>query len=356
MTPLRSPFILGIESSCDETAVAVLQDGHLVRSSVIASQVELHKKFGGVVPEVASRSHLEVISELYRACLSEAGLSGSELGAIAVTQGPGLIGSLLVGATFAKGLGLGLEIPVIPVNHVHAHVHGALLSHPTATDAPLFPSLSLVVSGGHTHIYRMNGPTHFELIAYSLDDACGESFDKVGKLLGLPYPGGPQIERLARGGKPGSIKMPKMIEAKRRLHLSYSGLKTFVYTWLQQQREPLTDQQKGDLAFAFQEEALGQICRKTGEALAANADVKSIIVAGGVAANVRFQELMHLELQTNGKSPVQVLFPDLKYCSDNAAMIAALGYHMIQDQALQSHEYLDLSWDAFPRYNYPEKS
>lgn len=346
--------VLGIESSCDETAIAVVVDGVTVRSSVVASQIDLHKIFGGVVPEVASRNHLKVISQLYRHALDEAQIAAEELDAIAVTQGPGLIGSLLVGATFAKALGLGLGIPVIPINHVHAHVHGALLSVPHISVADIFPCLALVISGGHTHIYRLDSPTSFKLLAYSLDDACGESFDKVAKLLGLPYPGGPQIETLALRGIPGAVKAPKMIEAKKRTHLSYSGLKTFVYTWLQQQKQHLTEQAKSDLALAFQEEALGQICRKTAEAYSLNRDVKTVLVAGGVAANQRFRTLMAAALdETN---TLKIIFPDLKYCSDNAAMIATLGYYQAQaTSGGNALTHLDLSWDAFPRYVFPEE-
>lgn len=202
-------LILGIESSCDETAIAVVREGREVLSSEIAGQHEFHEVFGGVVPEIAARRHQQVIQPLYELALRNAAVSISEIDAIAVTNGPGLIGAILVGASFAKGLALASRKPLIPVNHVHAHVHGALLG----VDVPskeIYPCLALVVSGGHTNLYYLEGPLDFQLLAGTVDDACGEAFDKVGKLLQLPYPGGPQIEIAARTGDKTRFKFPRI--------------------------------------------------------------------------------------------------------------------------------------------------
>lgn len=333
--------ILGIETSCDETAAAVVEDGRVVKSSIVLSQIEIHQKFGGVVPEVAARAHLQVIDAIVDEALAKAGVSLREIDAIAVTQGPGLIGALLVGIAYAKGLALASGIPLVPVNHVEAHVHGALLGLKESTEE-LFPCLALVVSGGHSNIYFMQSPTEFELMAYSIDDACGESFDKVAKLFGLGYPGGPVIERLARDGNPRAIPMPKMMEQKDKLLFSYSGLKTFMVNL--KQKQDISGQALNDAAAAFQEEALGQLVRKL-ESAARLRSARCILVAGGVAANQRFRSLVAEKL------PIPAYFPQLSYCSDNAAMIAALGFHHFQSSR-DGAEFHKLDWDAFSRYNF----
>lgn len=330
-------LILGVESSCDETALALVRDGHTVLSSIIASQTDIHAKWGGVIPEIAAREHLAAIFKLYEHILTEAKISPQEIDAIGATQGPGLIGCLLVGASFAKGLSQSLGKPIVPVNHVHAHVHGALLGIDESLDQ-IFPTLSLVVSGGHTNLYYMKNPTHFELLAHTMDDACGESFDKVGKMLGLPYPGGPHVESLARQGSPGAVPMPRMVERKSSLTFSYSGLKTAVSHAIQ--RLSKEQKSKADIAYAFQEEALGQIIRKLSVALNLRPDVKSMIVAGGVAANSRFRSLMAESFK------IPTWFPPLKYCSDNGAMIAAMAYYEQRDG--KGGRAVD--WDVFSRY------
>ncbi len=333
--------ILGIETSCDETAAAIVDDGRVVRSSIILSQIDIHQKFGGVVPEVAARAHLKVIDAIVEEALEKAGCSLADVDAIAVTQGPGLIGALLVGIAYAKGLALASGIPLVPVNHVEAHVHGALLGLTEKTQE-LFPCLALVVSGGHSNIYYMNSPTEFELMAYSIDDACGESFDKVAKLFGLGYPGGPAIERLARDGDPSKIPMPKMMEQKDKLQFSYSGLKTFMVNM--NHRQKISGQALNDAAAAFQEEALGQLVRKL-ETVSKMRKARCLLVAGGVAANQRFRALVHERLA------IPAYFPQLSYCSDNAAMIAALGYHHYALSSDKS-EFQNLDWDAFSRYQF----
>jgi len=330
-------IFLGIESSCDETALALVENGRRVLSSAISSQVDLHAKWGGVIPEIAAREHLNALSSLYMDMLKSADFKAKDVEAIAVTQGPGLIGCLLVGVSFAKGLAQASGKPLIPVNHVHAHVHGALLGI-DANYEDIFPTLALVVSGGHTNLYFMKSPRHFELLAHTIDDACGESFDKVGKMLGLPYPGGPHVESLARKGDPSKITLPRMVERKSQMVFSYSGLKTAVSRAIASQST--TGQKLEDIAAAFQEEALGQIIRKLEIACKVRPESRSIIVAGGVAANQRFKKLVQ------GMTSLPVLFPPLGYCSDNGAMIAALGYH----QWMAGEFDPSLGWDVYSRY------
>jgi N6-L-threonylcarbamoyladenine synthase len=330
-------LFLGIESSCDETALALVQDGRRVIASHVASQTKIHERWGGVIPEIAAREHLVALGSMYQNLLKSSEVSPNHIDAIAVTQGPGLIGCLLVGVSFAKGLAQSSSKPLIPVNHVHAHVHGALLGI-DAEYGQIFPTLALVVSGGHTNLYYMSSPTAFELIAHTIDDACGESFDKVGKMLGLPYPGGPHVEMLAKSGDASKVSLPRMIERKSHMAFSYSGLKTAVARVIRD--EKTTAAQHADIAAAFQDEALGQIVRKLEIAQMMRPKAKSIIVAGGVAANSRFKSLV----KESTKLPVW--FPEQHFCSDNGAMIAALGFHTFRQD---KHE-TNLSWDVFSRY------
>jgi N6-L-threonylcarbamoyladenine synthase len=330
-------LILGIESSCDETALALVRDGNQVLGSLVASQVDTHAKWGGVIPEIAAREHLNSIQFMHDQLLSETHTSLADIDAIAVTQGPGLVGCLLVGASFAKGLAQSASKILIPVNHVHAHVHGALLG----IDAPhdqVFPTLALVVSGGHTNLYYMSTPLSFELLAHTIDDACGESFDKVGKMMGLPYPGGPQVEILATKGKAGVVAMPRMVERKSQLMFSYSGLKTAVSLAIK--NAPIKQNEMSDIAYAFQEEAFGQIIRKLKQAATTRPGAKSIIVAGGVAANRRFKTLLAESIK------IPTWFPPQRFCSDNGAMIAAMAYYQWSQEGTK-HQ---LDWDVFSRY------
>lgn len=337
-------LILGIETSCDETAAAVVEDGRRALSSIVASQISIHQRFGGVVPEIAARAHLQSIDLIVKEALHEAKVGLPDIDAIAITQGPGLIGALLVGISYAKGLAYAVQKPLIPVNHVEAHVHGAILGI-DASEADLYPCLALVVSGGHTNIYYMADPVSFELMAYSIDDACGESFDKVAKLFDLGYPGGPVIEKLARGGRPENVSMPRMMEQKDKLLFSYSGLKTYMVNLRQRYKNGIAEQELQDLAAAFQEEALGQLVRKLETAYLQQPKARSILVAGGVAANLRFRQMVQERLK------VPAYFPQLRFCSDNAAMIAALGYQHWA-RAPQSASFRDLNWDAFSRYRF----
>lgn len=333
--------ILGIESSCDETAAAVVVDGRHVLSSVVTSQVDVHALFGGVVPEIAAREHLKVIDEIVQQALDTAKLTMDDIDAIAVTQGPGLIGALLVGVAYAKGLALSSGKPLVPVDHVEAHIHGALLGVDTAAQA-IYPCLALVVSGGHCNLYVMESPTKLTLVGHSIDDACGECFDKVAKLLGLSYPGGPKIERLAQGGHPEAVPMPKMIAQKSRIEFSYSGLKTYMVNLLHKEQQ-MSDERKRDICAAFQDAAFDQIVRKLVSALEQYPHMKSVLIAGGVSANQRFREHMQRAIK------IPQYFPALKYCSDNAAMIAAYGYHQFKQGAQPAHG----RWDAYSRAHRP---
>ncbi len=335
-------ILVGIESSCDETAIAILKNGTEVLSSKISSQLS-HNRFGGVIPEIAAREHLEMIFPLYEMTLKEANLKSEDIDVICATQGPGLIGALLVGSSFAKGLAYSLQKPLVPVNHVHAHIHGALLGLSIQNPEEFYPSLAFVVSGGHTHLYFMRNATDFRLIASSIDDACGECFDKVAKLLNLGYPGGPAVEALARKGSALAIPMPRMLEQKDRLAFSYSGLKTHIRYLIEKEKDNLSSEKIQNICAAFQREAFDQILRKLEHALHIYPETRSILVSGGVAANSYFRETLRNAVA------VPSYFPDLKYCSDNAAMIAALGFHLYKG-ALNKNKFLDYGWNCFSRY------
>ena len=340
-------IVLGIESSCDETAVAVLNEKKEVLSSLVSSQVKIHSEFGGVVPEIAARQHLKSITKIYEKALIDAKIKSSDIDLITVTQGPGLMGALLVGTSFAKGLASSLQVPLVPVNHVHAHVHGALLglSNEIVDETEIFPSFAYVVSGGHTNLYYMPEATKFKLVASSKDDACGECFDKVGKLLGLEYPAGPKIEKIAAKSQGSSIQMPKILADKSRLEFSYSGLKTHLYYLLQKEPEPISEQRVADICYAFQEEAFSQLARKLKQVLPQFPEAKSLIVSGGVSANKKFKQIM------TDNIPLTIHFPMLQYCSDNAAMIAAYGLS-VYNELKDSVDYSETqSWSAYSRYD-----
>jgi len=339
-------LVLGVESSCDETTVALVRGGRKVVGSLVASQVDVHAKFGGVVPEIAAREHLRILRPLFDQLLEETQHTVDDIDVIAVSQGPGLVGALLVGASFAKGLACASNRPLVPVDHVHAHIHGALLGAEN-DEVDIYPLLALVVSGGHTNLYYMKSPVHFELLAHTLDDACGECFDKVAKIMGLPYPGGPHIERLARGGRPEKVTMPRMVERKAQMAFSYSGLKTHMAQLLQKSPKPLDGEFVADACAAFQREALGQIVRKLESAYTSRPDAKKILVAGGVAANQYFKELVGRHLR------LPVVFPPLAYCSDNAAMIAACGWHQYVSAPPASEKDCHL-WDVYSRYKFED--
>lgn len=330
--PVSSKLVLGIESSCDETALAVVDSGKRILASCVASQTRVHQQFGGVVPELAARDHLSQLSQLYKILSKELTESGTaKWQAIAVTMGPGLFGSLLVGVQFARGLSFASGKPLIPVDHVLAHFHGIFVGMRSGGHEPVFPALGCILSGGHTHLFYLHSTVEMELIAHTIDDACGECFDKVAKMLGLGYPGGPQIEKRAAEGDPNRYPMPQVMRRGRNLDLSYSGLKTHVYhlanRLMQQSNDgKLSDEEIADVAAGFQQEAFGQVARKCKLALDALPQVNAIYVAGGVACNgVLRQRISELAAQHSCQS----YFPDPSLCTDNAVMIASMGYDLM---------------------------
>lgn len=303
-------LILGIESSCDETGIAVVRDGRIVLANEVASQIDVHKEFGGVVPEIASRQHTKIISQLVDKALRDAGVLHPELDAIAVTVGPGLMGSLMVGTCFGKALSFVWKKPFIPVHHIEGHIYSAFL----ADEAPEFPFLALIVSGGHTQLIRCDEPHRYEILGTTRDDAVGESFDKVARLLNLSYPGGPSIQKAAAEGNPKAYNFPRAMAMKETLDFSYSGLKTAVLYSLRENASPNV----ADLAASFQAAAVDILIRKTIQALE-HTGLPRLVVAGGVAANKLLRERLERDM------PVPVFVPPFKYCVDNGAMIAAAG-------------------------------
>ena len=350
-------YILGIESSCDETAAAVVEDGEHLRSNVVASQLKTHYKYGGVVPELASREHLRAIVPVVRQALGEAGLNYPDLDAVAVTQGPGLVGSLLVGLTFAKGLTFSLDIPLIAVNHIEGHIHAVFLEEKQRGGAIELPALALVVSGGHSHLFLVECPAEgdyrYRLLGKTRDDAAGEAFDKVAKLLGFGYPGGPLIDKLAPYGDASKVKLPFSRMKGNQLDLSFSGLKTAVLRYVRAadmeeeilERRKLfvegrpasldpilevTPQGTRDLVAAFQATVIEELLRRAMKA-ADGHDVRSLIVSGGVAANSGLRKAF-------AETPLPLYFPSLSLSTDNAAMIAAAAYPAFQRGEFASDE------------------
>ena len=309
--------ILGIETSCDETAASVLAVDGAVLSNIITSQHDIHRRFGGVVPELASRAHIESIEVVSAEALEQAGLAWTELTGIAVTQGPGLAGALLVGVNYAKALGYALNIPVVGVSHLEGHIASAWLKDPAF---PL-PSVVLVVSGGHTHLYHKQPDGRCQLLGATRDDAAGEAFDKGAQLLGLEYPGGPAIDRLARQGNPQSIAFPRSYLKKGSLDFSFSGVKTALLYRLQAMHELSRAEQSADLAASYQE-AIVTILVEKAFAAVRSSGVRALAVVGGVSANSRLRMLLQ---QRAASESLSLSLPPLAYCTDNAAMIAAAG-------------------------------
>jgi N6-L-threonylcarbamoyladenine synthase len=314
--------ILGIETSCDETAASVLAADGAVLSNVITSQHDVHQRFGGVVPELASRAHIESIEAVSAEAIGQAGLAWTELTGIAVTQGPGLAGALLVGVSYAKALGYALNIPVVGVSHLEGHIASAWLKDPAF---PL-PSVVLVVSGGHTHLYYKQPDGHCRLLGATRDDAAGEAFDKGAQLLQLGYPGGPAIDRLARQGNPEAIAFPRSHLKKGSLDFSFSGLKTSLLYRLQVMSELSRAEQAADLAASYQEAIVTVLVEKAFAAVRSTG-AHALAVVGGVSANSRLRTLLE---QRAASESVDLSLPPLAYCTDNAAMIAAAGRHSLQ--------------------------
>jgi N6-L-threonylcarbamoyladenine synthase len=309
-------IVLGIESTCDETAAAVLEDGRRVLSSIVASQDAVHAPYGGVVPELASRRHLEVIVPVVERALAEASARVPELDGIAVTHGPGLVGSLLVGCSLAKSLAWAHGRPLVGVNHLEGHIFAASLTD----DPPSHPFLALVVSGGHTALYHAQAPLSYALVGETRDDAAGEAFDKVAKLLGLGFPGGPIIERVARGGSPTAIPFPLAQITNQAPDFSFSGLKTAVSLHVKR-TQPLSERDVADVAASFQAAAVKMLVRKTVRA-ALRLGVPRVVVTGGVAANTALREGLKAEAAQHG---LTLHIPPPRLCTDNAVMIAAAG-------------------------------
>ena len=312
--------VLGIESSCDETAAALVCDGRRVLSSVVASQTDVHHRFGGVVPELASRRHLEAIGPVVRQALSQAGFELAGVDGIAVTRGPGLIGSLLIGFSFAKALAYSLGAPWVGVNHLEAHIHALFLED----RPPGFPFVALLASGGHTGIYHVTSFMNMELLGQTRDDAAGEAFDKVAKIMSLGYPGGAVIDRLARDGDPGRIRFPRPCIDTQNFDFSFSGVKTAVGRYIAQHR----GDDRGnvaDIAASFQEAVVDVLVLKLMRA-AREKGCARIALAGGVAANSRLRERTRQDAAAAG---YDAYLPSLPLCGDNAAMVAAAGYHLL---------------------------
>jgi N6-L-threonylcarbamoyladenine synthase len=344
-------YILGIETSCDETAAAVVVDGRVIASNVIASQIDLHAQYGGVFPEVASRAHVEAISPVVEQALEEAGLGFNQLDLIAVTRGPGLVGSLLVGINYAKGVALMTGKPLLGINHLEGHVYSLWLTQPFREVE--FPVLVLIVSGGHTELLLMRDHAHYEHLGGTLDDAAGEAFDKVGRLLALPFPGGPHIERVGRNGNVKAYDFPR---AKRdeTYDFSFSGLKTAVMREVTVQPSAAARQGRAkgdekhaqlrsdisvnDVAASFQEAVTDILVEKTARA-AQEFGATEIFMAGGVSANQLLRQKMRKE------TDLPVRYPPLNLCTDNAAMIAAAAYYRAE-RGLRS----DLSFDVLPMW------
>lgn len=309
---MKPQLVLGIETSCDETGIGLVETGRGLLAHRVFSQIDMHAAYGGVVPELASRDHVRRIVPLIRETMTAAGRELRELGAIGYTTGPGLAGALLVGAGVAESLALALGIPAIPIHHLEGHLLSPMLS----SEPPVFPFVALLVSGGHTQLMRVGGVGDYELLGESVDDAAGEAFDKTAKLLGLPYPGGPVLSKLAGQGEPGRFKLPRPMKHSGDLMFSFSGLKTAVLTATQ--KPDFAPERIPDLAAEFQEAVVEVLCAKARAALA-QTGLTQLVVAGGVGANSRLRERLRREI---GKRGGQVFFPELEYCSDNGAMIA----------------------------------
>lgn len=334
--------ILGIESSCDETAASVVQDGYKVLSNVIASQVKLHAKTGGVVPEVAAREHTEKILPVVQKALKEARCKPESIDAVAVANGPGLISSLLIGTTAANMIALLLRKPLIGVRHIIGHIYAPFLE---VKSPPQFPLLSLSVSGGHNELYLMRGHFDYEILGETLDDAAGEVFDKVARMLSLPYPGGPEIERLAKNGNDTAHVFPKAkFDDPSRLDFSFSGLKTSLQYFLEKRaksRKKVTSKERCDIAASFQKAVIDALINNLMIALDRHADIREVHLTGGVSANMKLRNTLEGRLKIWEKEGMQVeknparkiVFRTparLSYCTDNGAMIAAAAYYQYQ--------------------------
>lgn len=332
-------IILAIETSCDETSVAVVADGTKVISSIIASQIDVHQAYGGVVPEIASRQHIENISYVVQQALDAAHIRVGDLAAVAVTHGPGLVGALLVGLSYAKGLAYSLGIPLVPVHHLEAHVYANFL----LPEPPQFPLICLVVSGGHTDIFYLRGHGDFAILGRTRDDAAGEAFDKIARVLGLPYPGGPHLENLALSGK-DLLSFPRSWLEEGSLDFSFSGLKSAVLNYINNAKQRGEGINEPDVAASFQHAVVEVLVAKSLAAAKAK-DAKNLCLAGGVSANKFLRAAMATAC---GNAGISFSVPEFVYCTDNAAMVGAVAYHrllakQVADLSLNAHSVLPLT-------------
>ncbi len=331
-------IVLGIESSCDETAAAVVSDGHQILSSVVASQVAVHHPYGGVVPELASRKHIEAIVPVVNDAIADAGITADQIDGVAVTQGPGLVGSLLVGFSFAKGFAYGHGIPWIGVDHLEGHVNSVFLT----PDPPTFPFVALLVSGGHTSIYHVTAHRAFHPMGQTRDDAAGEAYDKVAKMLGLGYPGGVVIDRLAAQGDPSKVFFTRPFLDKNQFDFSFSGIKSAVSRYIQ--THPETDQEDhANIAAGFQAAVVEVLSHKIIRA-ALEKGCRHLAVVGGVAANQGLRKVVSRDAAEAG---ITVHIPSLDLCGDNAAMVAVVGYHR-----LKAGEHAGMDDDVYSRIKF----
>jgi N6-L-threonylcarbamoyladenine synthase len=334
-------YLLGIETSCDETAAAVFTDEPVIRSSVIASQTDLHARFGGVVPEVAARAHLQRLLPVIDEALKQAGVRLEDIGCIAVHNTPGLVGALLVGVSAAKMLSVVLGVPLVGVNHIESHIYAARL----AANRDIFPCVGLVVSGGHTVLFHCRTALHFEMLGGTLDDAAGEAFDKVASLLGLGFPGGPAVEREAASGDPNAVDLPRSFLHEDRLDFSFSGLKTAVLYSLAGQSQPRPappppSRKRADLAASFQKAVVDVLVAKSRQALR-RTGLRRLAVGGGVAANRVFRQTLDEMTRDEG---AELFVPPLSLCTDNAAMAA------VAVEKWRNHDWAALDLDAIPAW------
>ena len=332
--------VLGIETSCDETGIAVYDSDRGLLADCLYSQVGIHASYGGVIPELASRDHIRKTLPLIKEAIKDASIKASELDGVAYTAGPGLVGALLVGAAIGRSLAMGWGVSAIGVHHMEGHLLAPMLE----PNPPAFPFVALLVSGGHTQLVRADGIGRYELLGESLDDAAGEAFDKVGKMLGLPYPGGPHVEKLAKYGKTGRYEFPRPMTNRPGLDFSFSGLKTFVRNTIIEQSKggELDEQTRADIARAFQEAVVATIAIKCRRALE-QTGLRSLIIAGGVSANTLLREELETSLE---KITGQLFYAQLKFCTDNGAMIAYAGC-----QRLQAGQHQGLAINVFPRWS-----
>ena len=335
MNEKKECLTLAIESSCDETSAAVLAGGRTILSNIISTQIPVHQKFGGVVPEIASRKHIVNIMPVIDEALREAKVALSELDQIAVTYGPGLVGALLVGVSAAKALAFSLDIPLVGVNHLEGHIFANFLAHKDLKP----PFVALVVSGGHTSLVQVSDYNSFKLIGQTRDDAAGEAFDKVARVMGLPYPGGPQIDKLAREGNPDAIDFPQALREKGNFEFSFSGLKSAVLNYLHNMEQKGLEVNKADVAASFQKAVVDVLVDKAIRAVR-RAGMQQLVLAGGVAANSSLEGRLREAAVAEG---IDFYYPDRILCTDNAAMIGCRAYYQIQHQ-----EFSDLYLNAVP--------